>query len=680
MGDASAEAAVAAASVAAVAAQDHVVLRHEEGRGGGDGEGRIVEGNLSNNSAEEDNKLGGENVDDGGGGDRSGGNRWPRQETLALLKIRQDMDATFRDSSLKGPLWEEVSRKLAALGFQRSAKKCKEKFENVYKYHKRTKEGRTGKTDGKTYRFFDQLAAFEQNHHPPPLQPPPPPSKPQIIVNSPTTPWTTPPPITTTTPTTTVVTTTYHINNNLQNPTNNIPPSPLVVPLPPTPTPTPTNNTNNNPTLNISSNNSLFPPQTKSINHLNTTTTIPNLSSSSFPTAAAGTTNNHHDHHLFSSSSTSSSTASDEEFQARSGQKRKRKWRDFFRKLTKEVIRKQEEMQKKFLETVEKSEQARIVREDAWRLQEMARVNREHEILVQERSTAAAKDAAVIAFLQKVSGGSAVVAPQNNSSHLFLTNHENSNFHDHLHVPVSLPPLPPQPVVATPPPRPKLGDNGLSYSANAATSPVQLSPSRWPKSEVQALINLRRTLELKYHENGPKGPLWEEISTGMRRLGYNRSSKRCKEKWENINKYFKKVKDSNKKRPEDSKTCPYFHQLDALYREKTTIKNNVVQNNNGISEKTHFGMEPLMVQPERQWPESSDHEEEEDGEELHEEDEILDEERDSSSTELEEDHHNHHVHNNNNHNNDRDRLHQQGGTGSYLVVDNKQSSSVDVVE
>ncbi|KAL0326053.1 UNVERIFIED_CONTAM: Trihelix transcription factor GT-2 [Sesamum radiatum] len=68
-----------------------------------------------------------------------GGNRWPRQETLALLKIRSDMDVAFRDSNLKGPLWEEVSRKMAELGFQRSAKKCKEKFENVYKYHKRTK-------------------------------------------------------------------------------------------------------------------------------------------------------------------------------------------------------------------------------------------------------------------------------------------------------------------------------------------------------------------------------------------------------------------------------------------------------------------------------------------------------------------------------------------------------------
>jgi len=45
-------------------------------------------------------------------GDRGGpsGNRWPRQETLALLKIRSEMDAAFREAALKGPLWDQVSR------------------------------------------------------------------------------------------------------------------------------------------------------------------------------------------------------------------------------------------------------------------------------------------------------------------------------------------------------------------------------------------------------------------------------------------------------------------------------------------------------------------------------------------------------------------------------------------
>ena len=36
--------------------------------------------------------------------------RWAQQETLALLKIRSEMDAAFQDVTLKGPLWEVVSR------------------------------------------------------------------------------------------------------------------------------------------------------------------------------------------------------------------------------------------------------------------------------------------------------------------------------------------------------------------------------------------------------------------------------------------------------------------------------------------------------------------------------------------------------------------------------------------
>lgn len=47
---------------------------------------------------------------DVGGSSGGGGNRWPRQETLALLRIRSEMDAAFRDATLKGPLWEDVSR------------------------------------------------------------------------------------------------------------------------------------------------------------------------------------------------------------------------------------------------------------------------------------------------------------------------------------------------------------------------------------------------------------------------------------------------------------------------------------------------------------------------------------------------------------------------------------------
>lgn len=45
-------------------------------------------------------------------------------------------------------------------GYQRSGKKCKEKFENLYKYYKKTKDGKAGRQDGKHYRFFRQLEAI----------------------------------------------------------------------------------------------------------------------------------------------------------------------------------------------------------------------------------------------------------------------------------------------------------------------------------------------------------------------------------------------------------------------------------------------------------------------------------------------------------------------------------------
>ncbi|KAK6779436.1 hypothetical protein RDI58_021620 [Solanum bulbocastanum] len=98
-------------------------------------------------------------MESGGGGDGSG--RWPRQETLTLLEIRSRLDSKFKEANQKGPLWDEVSRIMSEEhGYQRTGKKCREKFENLYKYYKKTKEGKAGRQDGKHYRFFRQLEAL----------------------------------------------------------------------------------------------------------------------------------------------------------------------------------------------------------------------------------------------------------------------------------------------------------------------------------------------------------------------------------------------------------------------------------------------------------------------------------------------------------------------------------------
>ncbi|XP_010471850.1 PREDICTED: trihelix transcription factor GT-2 [Camelina sativa] len=491
-------------------------------------------------SGEEEKDMKMEETGEGAG---DGGSRWPRPETLALLRLRSEMDKAFRDSTLKAPLWEEISRKMMELGYKRSAKKCKEKFENVYKYHKRTKEGRTGKSEGKTYRFFEELEAFETlnsyQHEP----------ESQLAKSSAAV-------------ATAAITTSLIPCISSNNPSTEKSSLPLKhqhqVSVQPITT---------NPTFHAKQPSATMPFPFYSNNNTTTVSQPPSISNDLM--------NNVSSLHLFSSS-TSSSTASDEEedhHQGKRSRKRRKYWKGFFTKLTKELMDKQEKMQKRFLETLENREKERISREEAWRVQEIARINREHETLIHERSNAAAKDAAIISFLHKISGGQQQQPQQQNHKPAQRKQYQS----DHSIT------------FESKEPRPVLLDTTMkmgNYDTNQSISP---SSSRWPKTEVEALIRIRKNLEANYQENGTKGPLWEEISAGMRRLGYNRSAKRCKEKWENINKYFKKVKESNKKRPLDSKTCPYFHQLEALYNER---------NKSGAMPLPLPS--PLMVTPQRQ--------------------------------------------------------------------------------
>lgn len=215
----------------------------------------------------------------------------------------------------------------------------------------------------------------------------------------------------------------------------------------------------------------------------------------------------------------------------------------------KEVTEKQEKLQKNIMETLEKHEKDRKAREEAWKTQEMVRIKRERYLLAQERSIAATKDAAVFAFLSK--------------------------FKDQVG-PFQLPenPIPNVKDKAEQESNKQECTNGGNFKFKIKhMSSSSSSSTRWPKDEVEALIRLRTKTNLDVEYEG-FGPQWNEISNAMKKLGYERSAKRCKEKWRNINKYFKIVKEKfkKKKKPEDSKTCPYFHHLDALYSEKPNEK------------------------------------------------------------------------------------------------------------
>lgn len=78
--------------------------------------------------------------------------------------------------------------------------------------------------------------------------------------------------------------------------------------------------------------------------------------------------------------------------------------------MMKTLVDKQESMQRKFFESMEKIELERQAKEETWRKQEVARWTREHELRMQEHALAATRDAALIAFLQKVTGQTVPVA------------------------------------------------------------------------------------------------------------------------------------------------------------------------------------------------------------------------------------------------------------------------------
>ncbi|KAF2304277.1 hypothetical protein GH714_029219 [Hevea brasiliensis] len=209
----------------------------------------------------------------------------------------------------------------------------------------------------------------------------------------------------------------------------------------------------------------------------------------------------------------------------------------------------QEILHRNFLEVIERMDKERTKREEAWRCQEAEKYNREAVSRAHEQALASRREAQIVSYVEKITGQS-------------------------IDLPARKTPLLLQPEIPEEP-------------TKRLTPIITDSHSRWPEAEVEALIQVRSSVETKFQEPGLKGPLWEEVSSLMASMGYQRSAKRCKEKWENINKYFRKAKESTKKRSQQSKTCSYFDQLDQLY--SRTFINSPFNNSSSNGLRLEFG-------------------------------------------------------------------------------------------
>lgn len=316
------------------------------------------------------------------------------------------------------------------------------------------------------------------------------------------------------------------------------------------------------------------------------------------------------------------------------GRKRKRPGRfEMFKGFCESIVHKmmaqQEEMHNKLLEDMMKRDEEKFSREEAWKKQEMEKMNKELEMMAREQAIAGDRQTNIIQILNRFS-----VTSSSNKSLKVVTNSSNLKTHttQNPNPSESIPPIP-----TTENPTSSLAQDTFTNPSTSSTSAQvpQTNPSssslhsqnninpvlnkslssnvaekddvgrRWPKDEVLALINLRCNNVSNNGSNeekeGNKVPLWERISQGMSELGYRRSAKRCKEKWENINKYFRKTKDVNKKRSLDSRTCPYFHQLSSLYNEGKLV----LQSERPESHMNNVSENLEEVQPDQTQGESS---------------------------------------------------------------------------
>lgn len=340
-------------------------------------------------------------------------------------------------------------------GYQRSGKKCREKFENLYKYYKKTKEGKAGRQDGKHYRFFRQLEALygETSNS----------TNQQISVTE-----------------------THLLNSNL-------------------------------------------PFHTSQANYQEPFFQAHKLSTDS----------------LSLSNSSEFDTSSSEENE-KGAVERRRRWKakikDFIDSQMKKLMEKQEAWLEKMVKTLESKEEERMMREEEWRKQ----LEREHKFWANERAWIEARDAALMAALQKLTSKG-------------------------------------------------------ELKASSSSPPVDQYMINWEEPEITRLIQIRTSMEARFQQSGcAEEVLWEEIATKMACLGYESSASICKNKWDRINSYLTKSEcNNNKKRRESSRNCFFQNnEMDIALEEHRSSS----PTNSNISNSVNDSCFPfMMVDGENMW-------------------------------------------------------------------------------
>ncbi|KAK6930879.1 Myb/SANT-like DNA-binding domain 4 [Dillenia turbinata] len=93
----------------------------------------------------------------------------------------------------------------------------------------------------------------------------------------------------------------------------------------------------------------------------------------------------------------------------------------------------------------------------------------------------------------------------------------------------------------------------------------------WVQDETRYLISLRRETDRLFNTSKSNKHLWEQISSKMREKGFDRSPTMCTDKWRNLLKEHKKVKQHEKDgaSTNGSAKMSYYREIEEILKERT---------------------------------------------------------------------------------------------------------------
>ncbi|XP_076889350.1 trihelix transcription factor GT-4-like isoform X2 [Bidens hawaiensis] len=113
--------------------------------------------------------------------------------------------------------------------------------------------------------------------------------------------------------------------------------------------------------------------------------------------------------------------------------------------------------------------------------------------------------------------------------------------------------------------------------------PVKKRAEAWIKEETRTLILLRHEIDSLFNTSKSNKHLWERISLKMREKGFDRSPTMCTDKWRNLLKEFKKVKESNGFSGSSNNKMQFYKEVEEVIRDRN--KNSKVDSFMQFSDK-----------------------------------------------------------------------------------------------